>query len=682
MEASTSATQLAQVHFNKSKPAQKREFNRQYLINKLNFLNFQDETILINLKHPNFNQTFSIQAIPLPCSSDELTCRWANSPATPPHIISYIFENLLINDGQKLLSVEPEVIELTNHGAKFRLPEFCHEVTTRKTRRYLSHGIQAQLMQNSSMFSGDLLDFSAVSFQVELTAHAPQTFQWINPHASATLILSDGKEIIYSGECIILKQTSNQEKRRFVLRSENSQLPRFKPKEFRGTRQELVPSPNVTFKHPMIQKLVDLKVVNVSGNGVSVEEDENSTVLLAGMIIPELNINFANSFKITCKAQVVYRRDCKNESSSGPVRCGLTILDMDPKDHVKLLGILHQAKNENTYICNHVDLNDLWKFFFESGFIYPKKYAYIQENKEKLKQTYEKLYTQSPNIARHFIYQDKGTILGHMAIVRFYENAWLIHHHAANSEGQKNAGLGVLNQIGRFINDSHSLNSVRMNFVCCYYRPENKFPNHVFGGVAKTIKDPKACSTDLFAYLHFNQEEHSTWEINSPWTLSKTRPDDLAEFELFYEHESGGLLPNALDLEPGMIHADQISQEFHNIGLSKERHLFSLKREDKLNAIFIVNNTDLGLNMSELTNAIKVFVLETENVKKDIFFQVISLLSKNFKKSEAPVLVFPHNYVKEQKIEHEKNYNFWILNTQYTDNYFKALKRLLRFIQH
>ena len=129
-------------------------------------------------------------------------------------------------------------------------------------------------------------------------------------------------------------------------------------------------------------------------------------------------------------------------------------------------------------------MDELWDFLFETGFIYPHKYAFIQKNKDEIKKTYEKLYPQNPHIARHFIYQEKGTIYGHMAMIRFCESAWMIHHHAARKSSAKKAGLIVLDQIGRMINDSHRLYSLHMNYMLCYYRPDNKFPSRVFGGAA------------------------------------------------------------------------------------------------------------------------------------------------------------------------------------------------------
>ena len=248
--------------------------------------------------------------------------------------------------------------------------------------------------------------------------------------------------------------------------------------------------------------------MDISGSGFSVEEELSSALLVPGMIIPELELNFGVNFNIECKAQVVYRRVHQKEAKKSTIKCGIALLDMNIQHHARLLSLLQQAENKNSYICNQVDLDALWDFFFESGFIYPDKYEYIQKNKKQIKDTYEKLYRHNPDIARHFIYQDKGRILGHMAMIRFFENSWLIHHHAARKLALNRAGLIVLNQIGNFTYDSYRLYSLHMDFLMCYYRPENKFPNRVFGGAARRINNPKGCSLDTFAYFHHQELSH------------------------------------------------------------------------------------------------------------------------------------------------------------------------------
>ena len=660
------------------RPIKGKDVRKKHLINKLNYINFQDGTILINFKHVKYDQIISLKAKPLPCLGDELKCAWAETDKLHKQLAFYKFKNVLVPCDQKILLVKPDEISINEKGVSFILPETCYQVDSRKLRRHSCKGIKAQLIQNSALFYGDLIDFSTTSFRIEVTAIPPQTFQWIDSKSKVNLIFSDEDEMLYSGECRIIKQTFGQKTREYVIEPLGHQIRRFKPKEFRSERQELVPSPNIIFRHPFTKKKTNLKVVDLSGSGFSVEEDKYNAVLFPGLIIPELEINFANSFNIKCKAQVVYRKIVEEEENNNWAKCGLALLDMDMKDHGILSALLHQTKNRDSYISNIVDMDDLWNFFFESGLIYPKKYVFFQENKDKIKETYKKLYTQNQQIAKHFICQDKGHILSHLAMVRFYENTWMIQHHAANKSASIKAGITVLNQIGRFINDSHRLYSVQMNFVFCYFRPENKFPNRVFGEVARNIADPKGCSLDTFAYFHYKKIIGSELDLPEPWRLIKTEPEDLAELKTFYEHESGGLMLNALELEPDSVDTNKLSKEYQRLGFKRERYLFSLKKDGILKAVVMVNISDMGLNLADLTNCIKVIVIDSDDLPKDVSNLMFSKLSPKFEQNEIPVLIYPVSYAEKQSIPYEKTYNLWALDMQHTDRYFKHLNRLFK----
>ena len=659
-----------------------RKVNKDRLVNKLNYINFKDDAILVNFRHQKYGHNVSCRAKPLPCLGDELACEWEDYPGLHRELKLYEFQNIFIPDGQKLIQAEPELVGISEEGIRFLLPDECIEISDRNSGRHMCHGIDVQLIQNSIVFSGRLIDFSTVSCRIELTAQPPQTFQWINPDNTVSLVFSKDKEALYSGEARILKQTGGKKSKSFVIEPVNQGIRRFKPKEFRSTRQELVPSPNAIFRHPFTKKLISLKVIDISGSGFSVDEPVDDPVLLPGLIIPELELNFASSFNIKCKSQVIYKNIIRDGGNGDRAKCGLTMLDIDVEDHNKLLSLLHQAQDGHSYIGHTVDLDELWNFFFETGFIYPKKYAFFESNKEKIKETYEKLYTQNPKIARHFIYQDDGRILGHLAMLRFYENAWMIHHLAARSSDSARAGVSVLNQIGRFINESHRIYSIPMDFVFCYYRPNNRFPHRVFGGAVKNIRNPKECSLDTFAYLWFRKTLDNQLTLNRPWHLTKARPHDLAELESVYENSSGGLMLSALELEPRSDAIDDISEEYQMLGFKRERHLFALKKNDNLKAILMVNVSDAGINLSDLTNCISVLVVDPDELSTGTLFSAISELSQKYAHNEIPVLLYPVSYAEDRSLPYDKQYNLWVLSMQYTDDYFKYLKRLLGRIKH
>ncbi len=656
--------------------------NKKRLVNALNYINFQNGTIQINLKHVKYDQTISLRAKPLPCLNDDLECVWVETEGYDQDLKSFKFQNLLVPDGQRQLLVEPEAIRITREQIFLRLPDECREVSSRSMRRHVCRGIQAQLVQNSTIFNGKLVDFSTVSLHLEISVEPPQTFQWIDFKSKAMVILSNQSEMLYAGDCRILKQSSGQKTRGIVLQISSQKIQRYNPKEFRSTRQRLIPSPNIIFVHPFTGKIINLKVLDVAGSGFSVEEDTDSAVMVPGMVIPELELDFANSFKIKCKTQVVYSRPLGDPKTGNRLKCGLALLDVDIQDHTRLLALLQQATDKNSYICSKVDLDALWNFFFESGFIYPQKYAFLESNKEKIKQTYEKLYTQNPHIARHFIYQDKGRILGHMAMIRFYENTWLIHHHAASSSASNRAGLVVLDQISRFSNSSRSLYSIHMDHLICYFRPENKFPKRVFGGVAAYIKDPKGCSVDSLAYFHYTPGKNNDLTLPMPWTVTPASGEDLLKLETFYENESGGLMLDALDLEPDMLNQDSLSMEYQRLGFDRIKKLFSLKKGDNLKAVGMACLSNLGLNLSDLTNCIKIFIIDSQDLSRDIVYTMISQVVTHFKRSEIPALVYPVETVEQLNIPYEKTYNLWVLNTQFGDSYYKYLNRLLRTLHY
>ncbi len=244
-----------------------KQLNKEYLVNKLNFTNFQDGTILINFKHTKYDLSISFHARPKPCLGNQLDCLWVEKDGIIEKLHSYKFNNFFVIDGIKLLSVTPEVSGMNDEGISFILPETCYEISSRKVARHSCEGITVQFIQSSSFFYGSLIDFNAVSFCVELTTVPPQTFQWLDKNLTVNIIFSDKTETLYAGECKISRNTREQKTRKYVLEPIKSQIQRYQHKDHRSTRQEIVPSPDIIFRHPFTKNLVSLNTIDISGSG-------------------------------------------------------------------------------------------------------------------------------------------------------------------------------------------------------------------------------------------------------------------------------------------------------------------------------------------------------------------------------------------------------------------------------
>lgn len=458
----------------------------------------------------------------------------------------------------------------------------------------------------------------------------------------------------------------------------NNHISKFKPKRHRSNRQKLIPTPNINFRHPLTGKWVDLEIIDISGSGLSVTENTHDSVLLPGLIIPDTTLTFANSDNLECKVQVVYHIEAEDQGQKNTTKCGITFLDMNMEEQCRLLAILYKADNKRSYLNNRVDLDTLYKFFFDSGFIYPEKYQDLLHNRSAFKRIYKLLYEKRPNFVRHFIYQENGAILAHMSMIRFHSKAWLIHNHAANSNDTIRGGISVLSQISRYGNAVHRLHSAHLDYAFCYFQPNKRFPRRMFGGVAKHIDDPKGCSIDTFAYFHFNNALKQQWDIPTEWSLNRSNVEEVHELKNFIKHSSGGLMIPALDLDPTLKKDPNLFTDYNALGMRREQHLFSLKVTGSLKAIIVLNISDPYLNMSELTTCFKVIIIDPEELTKEIIFLMLSILCVKFKLDSASTLVYPQDLAKKKEFPIEKLYNLWIFNMRYLDEYFDFFTKIIR----
>lgn len=637
-----------------------RKISIDFLVNRLNYVNFQEGQIQVMLAHRQCHQGLFVPAFPQPCSGSELSCLWAIAADEPFLPQTHELKYILVPRGEKFIQSIPEVIDLNPRGCCLKLPGLSREFSRRRVERQPCHGISVHLVQERNAFSGTLLDFSASSFRAELTAGTAKSGDWFDTNQPVNVLFHSGRQTLFSGQCRIIRIIGGRISPSLVLEPIENEARRYQRAEFRSVRQKLCPSPNVIFRHPLTRKHLDLKVVDLSGSGFSVEEEERSASLCPGMVLPDAELHFAGIFKMTCTVQVVFRRVLDAASPNSRVRCGLALVDVAAKDHVKLLSILHQARDQNSYLCNDLDMEALWDFLFETGFIYPKKYARIAQRKDEIKNTYAKLYSDSPDIARHFVYQDNGRILGHMAMIRFWDNAWLIHHHAARKSVMNRAGLIVLDQIGRFVHDTFRVRGMHMDYLVCYYRPQNRFPRRLFGGLTDHIDDPKGCSQDLFAFVTRSEASEAAPADPQGWQLSQAEATDLDRLAEHYEKLSGGLMLKAFDLDSSNWREEKLCAEFQSNGFRRERQLFALRKNGSPKAILLLNISDIGLNLSDLTHCINAFVLDPDGLPPQVLLASLHRAEAAVGQTRLPALIFPMSYVEKHSIAYEKAYCLWV----------------------
>lgn len=659
------------------------EIKKADLINLVNYIHFQDGFVRINFRNRKTDACISAKGKPEPCSADTIRCLWADESILNYNLSSYVFDSIYIIDGRNLVIIlpdKPEDIRYDAEGIALRVPEKGCQSQLRATHRHACTNIDTILLQNGAIYKGKLYDFNPASFHLDLTRTPGQSFDWIISDTPVTVILKKDEQVMYSNECKIIRRNRIQfDRETIVVTPGKNNLSRFPPKKFRCMRHRLSPPPTIRFIHPFTERLVFLQTTNVSSSGVSVEEDYSNATLLPGMIIPEITLSFSGTHSITCVGQVLYRNVACHGNGDSIVHCGITFLDMSLSDQLDLSALLHHAIDHRSHVSNAVDLDALWKLFFESGFIYPEKYAVIHSNKEELKKTYEKLYLNTTPIARHFVYQDRGTLYAHMSMLRFYPNSWLIQHHLGKKLRKGRSALKVLDQVGFYVNEFHSLISTRMNFVMCYYRKENRFPQRVFGGVTRDMQNPKASSLDTFIYFTVPRSFQCSG-TGSEYTLSQVTREDLGALEDAYEKISGGLMLDALNLKPDGEPDSELNGEYTRYGFARSQSVLALKYNRELSAVITVTRSDIGLNLSNLTNCIHIFLLE--QIPLLTLYSVLGGLVSGYSHENVSVMLYPCSIGDKIVPDYKKTYTLWVLNLQNSDGYFDSLQKTFKRSQY
>jgi hypothetical protein len=152
----------------------------------------------------------------------------------------------------------------------------------------------------------------------------------------------------------------------------------------------------------------------------------------------------------------------------------------------------------------------------------------------------------------------------------------------------------------------------------------------------------------------------------------------LWELNRFYHHYSGGLLLDALDLGEKDHTKESLEEVYRRLGFLRKWRAYSLKYKEVLNAVLVVNQSDLGFNLSELLNGIKIFVTNPEDLSWNILSLAISQLTGVYPMDRVPILFYPSEYVKDKNIPYEKQYQVWVLDVRYGNEYMEYMQRKFR----
>jgi hypothetical protein len=649
-----------------------KEVDKGTLINRLNFHRFVNTPIQIKWRHPENESYENLDQVYLEdCRDGEITCR-LREDFWKLELQAYKFE-ITVDEGRNVIKIPVELKCIDqNRLLRLNLPEYGYSLTRRRAERYPGHDVAVRLIQKNVVANGQLVDFNAwgLRFKFEKSPHF--RFDSFDPDEEIFTALDLGQQRVFSGACKWVRVQHNDRHTDVVLAPQDETASIYSNRPFRNPRCNLIPPPFISFDHPIAGTELNLPVQDISTSGFSLHEEKSHSMMVPGLILPELKLGPMGGKEITCSAKVVYRRQLEADT----VKCGLGILDMDIQAFKYLSHMLANARDSHAHVSRKIDDGALWKLFFYSGFIYPNKFQTILSNRERCKKTFSKIYHDQSEVSAHFTYQRNREIYGHISMVRAFERTWMIHHLAARNARSKRPGFELLKEIIFFIHDLYRLPSAKVDYVMCYFRPENRFPKLAFGDFARSLNDSKICSLDLFCYTANVEPNFSAFP--EKWTLMPCSRKDIDELNTFYRDHSNGLLLDAFGISVPKMSTDSLEKAYESSGLLREIRWYSLKIDGILVAVLMVNKSEPGLNFSELLNCIQAFVINYEFLPWECLSQAVFQLIERYGMHRVPTLVYPSSYATTKGVAYEKSYQLFILDVRNLDEYMQFLSRKFR----
>lgn len=645
----------------------KEALTREKLIQRINYSHFQNRPLFVYLRHRVYDEGLHVAAYPTPLKGDLLTL----TLSYPPDISEreeFEISKLLIPCGDGIITVPVAVIDAGPDSATVKLGE--PELNSRRQGpRHTGLGIGAEITQNAFITRGNLVDFGGGNFLVRVNTENARGLRWLNPEENVTMKLFNDETPVFAEECRLIREKRDHFTCDLAFASIKESIKRFPARSIRNPRKEIVPAPQVQFLHPLTGKKIYREIANISTSGFSIQENQREETLFPGLILPQVVITSGGIIRMKCSAQVIFRRRQGNL-----VTFGLAILDMEIRAFSALSHIITNNGNPRACVSTELDMDELWEFLFDTDFIYPAKYHEITKGRENIKETFRRLYEDNLEISRHFTYEKNGFISAHIAMLRAYERAWMIHHFAARPLESRLTGFIVLRQLLIFLNGFYRLPSASMDYILTYYQPANRIIERIFGGFAGHINDLQACSQDLFAYFRFSPNKRAN--LTSGWSLRESAAADLRLLKRFYDDVSGGLMVEALNLAGRK--SPNLEGAYETAGFTRHCLPYTLCQGGRPAALIIVNHSPPGLNLSELPNCLKVIILSPEELPLPILTAALTEAAQGHPLDNPPVMVYPAGYVEGRGIEGVKNYQLWILNAAAGIPFLEYLERKFR----
>jgi len=384
------------------------------------------------------------------------------------------------------------------------------------------------------------------------------------------------------------------------------------PPELRGRRRRrarlvlAAGEATAEFTPLLASKAICRPVVDVEMEGMGFLS-EPADLLPMGTRLKDLRVSLGQGMELRASGRIVSRAPLAANGNTA-IRQGVRFDPLAPEEQAALAAATLRHAHRGLELARDLSFDAVWSFMRETGFLYPEKEAKIRPNLSEVRRTLGILLARPDGPLRTLLFRSDGLIAGHVSAARIYRATWMVQHLAVQKEGSGRLAAAPALNVG-VVDYLEQLPDCEWGRI--WFRPENRWPSRTFGRFARLQFDPHRCDLRTYAYLVALAARGLAPDGIRGVEIAPAGPADWAEFRRHLAGTGQTAMLSAEDLcsAPDLTEA---GEPFRALGLERRREGLVARRHGRLAAFALLEISSLGINLSELTNAFRLYALDPD----------------------------------------------------------------------
>lgn len=360
----------------------------------------------------------------------------------------------------------------------------------------------------------------------------------------------------------------------------------------------------VTAQSPLSGKRTKANALDLTASSVSFPISSKFDLFPVGTRVEGLELTFANGDSFRVNGKVRRLASTANVSDDPQLRCAVEFIENEKRPLGELAARIAMTSLPEVSTDTGATCDQIWKFLEDTGFLYPEKLARL--NLPVVMNTMERLVGTPNEVAKTWLVRKDEKIVAHLSSVRLFSSTWGLQHLAALSHKSGASWASLLNLALAEYCEQHP----KIEWLRIAFRPNNKWPYHVFGRFAHRVTDPHLSDFRTLSYMISPTKAGIRGASPGRYEVRDFDNSDLHALEACLVANGQAILLPSADISRQRIDLGEVSDSFDALGLTRRREILVADRGGKPAGFAFLEISSPGLNLSELTNATTIHCLE------------------------------------------------------------------------